>query len=345
MQLMGEDINGEEELDLKAEREEWLETLQPIQERRGVLAYFADVAFVAERVRVGAQVRIKHLAKVGRRCKDTEKLFALAQAVEDFVDGRLAALVEAHPTWPWASRSKGIGHENYPKVVGLIEAFGTYYDPGDPRIPLYVDREPEPYKKVVKGKIVDKIGIWVEGIERLATASKKWKYEGLAVVDGHAQRREAGTKVGWNTQLRMAYFRLGTSLMRAGGVWYTGGQEPEQSKGYVGSKDYLESRYLVEGRRIVPTPKERTCIPCDLVVQEKATRYCPQCGGKLSLKKEPPGVIYLGHLHSQALRMMVKDFSLCQWIVWRQALRLPMPEPYSARMGRTPLDPWKMVDR
>ncbi|GAI90533.1 unnamed protein product, partial [marine sediment metagenome] len=223
-----------------------------------------------------------------------------------------------------------------------------YYDIGDPMIPPYVNRPPSHYLKVEKDKIVEKEGILVEGIERLATPSKLWKYEGLNVdpETGEVPKRRAGHKVGFNMELRMAKYRLCTSLMRAKGIWYYGGSEDGCSPGYEGYRGRIIERKEAGGGKIVPTPTGRMCLNCNIEVKAKKTLYCPNCGEKLSLKKEPLGYLFMGHLHMMALREMAKDFSICMWLVWREALGLPITQPYKVvKLGYRPIDPWKMVDK
>lgn len=342
---MNQPLEQSEELEkLEEPRQVWIE--------KGDLAYWADTALNAERARIAPQVRLAHLAKTGRKSPDTEEYLKLARATEIFADSRLAALIASHPTWPWASRILGAGKENYPKIVGLIEKFARHYDIHNPAeramVPPHVKRLPQPYLQVSKGKIVEKEGIWVEGIERLETPSKLWKYMGLDVdPETHeVPKRRAGKKVGFNMELRMAVYRGGTSLLRAKGIWYYGSDKPGYSLGYEGLRQRIIERMEVNGIQIVPTPKERRCLHCNIEVVEKKTLYCPQCGEKLSLKVEPPGFLFQGHLHMKAMREMVKDFTLCLWLVWREALGLPVTQAYKVvKLNHKPIDPWKMVDR
>lgn len=317
-----------------------------VRAEKGELAYWAVTSFNTEKVTLAAKIRLTHLAKTGRTSPDTEDFLKLAKVTEEFADNRLAFYIVQHPTWPWASRISGVGKENYPKVIGLIEKFARYFDIGDPLIPSYVKRPPEHYLKEEKGKVVEREGIWVEGIERLQTTSKLWKYEGIDVdpKTGEAPKRRAGHTVGFNVELRMAKYRLMTSLMRAKGIWYYGGTDNGCSPGYLGYRRRIVERK--EGIKVVPTPVERMCLNCNLPIKAKKTFYCPKCGEKLSLKKEPPGYLYLGHLHMMALREMSKDFSICMWLVWREALGLPITAPYKVEiLQHKPIDPWKMVDR
>jgi len=313
---------------------------------KGDLAYWADTALNIEKARIAPQVRLAHLAKTGRTSSDTEEFLKLVRLAEDFADSRLAALIILHPTWPWASRILGIGKENYPKVVGLIERFGRYYDIGSPMIPSYVHRVPQHYLKIEKDKVVDKEGIWVEGIERLATPSKLWKYEGFNVDSetGKVPKRRAGQRVSFNMELRPALYRLGSSLLRAKGIWYCGSNDDGYSPGYEGYRGRITERKA--GVKVVPTPAGRVCLNCNIEVIAKKTLYCPDCGEKLTLKQEPAGYLFLGHLHMMAMREMLKDFSICMWLVWREALGLPITQPYKVvKLNHKPIDPWEMIDK
>jgi len=320
-----------------------------IYTEKGDLAYWADASLNIEKPRISGTVRLAHLAKTGRTSPDTERFVELIRnGPEAFADERLAALIVDHPTWPWASRILGVGKENYPKVVGSIEKFARYYDIGNPMIPPYVNRDPQHYLKVEAGKVVEKEGIWVEGIERLATVSKLYKYRGVNVdpETGETPKRRAGHKLSFNAELKMAHYRLDTSLLRATGIWYYGGKEDGCSPGYLGYRDRITERKEAKGVKIVSTPTERMCLNCNIEVKAKKTLYCPNCGEKLTLKNEPPGYLFMGHLHMMALREMSKDFDICMWLVWREALGLPVTQAYKVvKLDHKPIDPWKMVDR
>ena len=132
--------------------------------------------------------------------------------------------------------------------------------------------------------------------------------------------------------------------MRAEGIWYQGSAEDGCSLGYQGYRSRIIQRKEARGIKIIPTPKERMCPNCNIAVTAKKTQYCPTCGTKLTLKNEPPGYLFTGHLHLMAMREMLKDFSLCMWLVWREALGLPVTQPYKVvKLNHKPIDPWKMV--
>lgn len=306
--------------------------IQLTPSRRSSFAMLGKVCLLTEHIRVELTVSEKHLERRRETCPDTLEVLAMARQFEEFVDGKLAQRLVEHPAWPWVSRIKGCGPENVAKVIARIEKFGHWYDVGDLLIPAYVHREPEMYftlipedqEDEVVGNIVDKIdtwlvvekvGIWVAGIERLTTPSK------LRKLAGHmpGMKREAGKKLGYDQTLKMLMWRMGGSLMRAEGKFY----------GFYSSyKAYLINRETAKGTKIMPTPRERFCPACKKEVIKKAARFCPDCNGPLSLKTEPPGVLYQGHLHMMAKARMQQAFLDSLWAAWREALGLPVCIPY-----------------
>ena len=327
--------------------------------RRSGLSVLGEVSLVAEGVRVPLEVRLAHLERRRLTCPVTTELLKLTSDYEASVDAMLARHIAQHPAYPWFSHVKGCGPENIAKVVAEIEAFGRYYPVGDPMIPHYVNREPEEYQKVIDPedyplakhaqvistatyrtlvvteytregrryfhyKVVGKDrnwttevlrGVWVEGIERLATPSK------LRKLSGHMPglKREKGHLLAYNETLKMLMWRMGTSLMRAGGKFYSF---------YSTYKLYLIERETAKGTKIMPTPKVRLCPACQKEVIKRAARFCPDCNGPLSLKTEPPGVLYQGHLHDMAAARMQQAFLDALWAAWRDALGLPVMKPY-----------------
>lgn len=304
--------------------------------RRSPLAVIEDASLTAEKMRVAATVRLKHLAKKGMTCPYTEELLKRVTPLEEWADGTLAELIGGHPTWWWLSHLKGIGRENVSKPVGEIENFGRYYDVGDPEIPFEVKREPEEYIFIDENdKEVVKIGIWVEGIERLLTPSKQ------RVLGGHAPglERKRGVKHSYNAKLKMLFWRVGTSFVRVGDGSY--------ADFYHLYKAYLVVRTDRDGGKIILTPKERFCPKCEKEVVKKAAKFCPDCKGPLSLKQEPPGVLYLGHLDLMARRRMQQLFSDHLNIVWRKTLGLFIRVPYPVEyLGHSAvIGPGDMMDK
>lgn len=133
-------------------------------------------------------------------------------------------------------------------------------------------------------------------------------------------------------------YRLATSLLKAQGKY---------AEFYDAYKLRKTQEYNGRGIRILPTPKGRMCVQCNKVISLKTARFCPDCGGGLTLKNEPESVVWQGHLHQMAMRRMTKLFLHHLWVVWREALRLPSREPYPIEYLKHThvISPWDMVDR
>jgi len=67
----------------------------------------------------------------------------------------------------------------------------------------------------LSGLLVANIG----DIGRFDTVSKLWAYAGLAVHDGHAQKRVKGQKANWNDELKKTAWKIGQSFVKAGGPY------------------------------------------------------------------------------------------------------------------------------
>ncbi|GEM_PF-2145231 len=286
--------------------------------QRSAMATVADVAIGAEHIRVGLQVRKKHLVRRHATCERTDVILERARDFEDWVDDQLKELVSKHPAAPWFLRIKGVGEsEALGKVLGHIEAFGRFYEPGDPLIPDFVNRDPVivPMPTGEPDEFVPRPMIWVEGIERLMTPSKLRKYAGLLP----GMKREAGKESPFNTELRTMFWRVGTNMIRA----------KNKYAGFYDSYKLRKTRQLIaDGYKILPTPKGRFCPACQMEVVMKKALFCPKCGGKLTKKEEPEGVYWQGHVHMMVMRRMIQLFSDHLWVVWREALGLPIRDPY-----------------
>jgi len=341
--------------------EEFMSEERPVavRVRRTPLAMLSDASMAIEHFRVAATVREKHLEKRGQSCPDTQELILRSMDLEDWVNGRLAGYMEPHPAYWWFSHIKGIGKENIAKVIGEIEGFGRFYPVGDSWIPAYVHRLPESYYKLDGSKLVEETGVWVEGIERCTTPSKLRVHAGWAP----GIKRRVGETLRYNARLKMLVWRLAVSLMRVKGYsWvadpsllgYSGDVDKLASKDgkgktlyhvpdparngkfysfYCEYHDYLVRREVAKGTNIIPTPKARFCAACQKDVVKKAAKFCPDCHGPLSLKTEPPGYLYEGHLHNMVMRRTGQLFLDLLWVAWREGLGLPLRTPYSVEYG------------
>lgn len=294
--------------------------------------FFSETAWTMEGARVAAQVRLRHLDRGGRKDPDTEELLKRTKALEDFVDGKLKSYVLEHPTAKWWRRIQGMKLATIAKVIGEIENFGRYYKKGDLMIPNFVTRVTE----------VDEEGtewIWVEGIERLQTPSALRFFAGLTPN----QKREAGVLLDFNLNLKVAAYRLFQySILFGGGKYF---------EFYQNYKSRKRSELELAGVKINPTPRGRFCPKCAVEMKvPKDTRFCPTCNTKLALKNEPEGILFLGHLDAMARRKAIVLFLDHLWLVWREALGLPVTRPYVLTHPEvcgehtTYISPWDMVD-
>jgi hypothetical protein len=91
------------------------------QAKRDALSALVDASIAIEKIRVSVQVRQSHLRKRNKADPETEELCRRLIELEDYVNERIAHLIESHPAYPWFSLVKGVGRENIAKVIGLID--------------------------------------------------------------------------------------------------------------------------------------------------------------------------------------------------------------------------------
>lgn len=272
------------------------------------LSHFTDMHVKAQKVRVAAGNRLAHLKKYGRSDDRCEHIYKMAMNMESTLEEYIAEDFKSHPTYPWTSRIKGCGLEAAAKVIGIIEGV-TFKSTGR------------------------------SGIEAFDTVSRLRRFAGLAPVDGKTEKVSRGQKgLHYSPELRMMLWRLLTSLMRAKGVWY---------EKYKENDDYYTNRFTRNGFRIIETPPGRYCPTCQEIKEvSKTTRNCPDCGDKLMPKREPPHVVFRGHVVNMAKRRTIRLWLDCLYLVWREALGLPVRSPYIVEYGGHDLiDPWSMVDK
>ncbi|GAJ05750.1 unnamed protein product, partial [marine sediment metagenome] len=56
-----------------------------------------DAALAVEKLRVASEVRQSHLARQGNQDPETDELHRRLKDLEEFVDGRVADLIQTHP--------------------------------------------------------------------------------------------------------------------------------------------------------------------------------------------------------------------------------------------------------
>jgi len=96
-------------------------TMEPKQARGSILPALVDASIAIEKIRVSAEVRQTHLRKRLKADPETGELCRRLTELEDYVNGRIAELIENHPAYPWFSLVKGVGRENIAKVIGLVD--------------------------------------------------------------------------------------------------------------------------------------------------------------------------------------------------------------------------------
>jgi len=139
-----------------------------------------DAAVAVEKLRVASEVRQSHFALKGKQDPETDELHRRLKDLEEFVDGRVADLIQSHPAYPWFSRVKGVGGENIGKVIAPID--------------------------IERAKTISALRKFA------GFAPDK---EGKAM-----RRVKGGGKLEYNSQLRSMCWRLATSLKRAKGKYY-----------------------------------------------------------------------------------------------------------------------------
>jgi len=97
----------------------------------------------------------------------------------------------------------------YDKLLTIEESVVEYLASECSRSPIW------PWLSGVKG-IGPRLGGMLVGlidIERAPTVSSLWRYAGLAVIDGKAERREKGKKLPYNDLLKKTCFLIGRSFL------------------------------------------------------------------------------------------------------------------------------------
>ncbi len=262
------------------------------------LSYLDDVVRGVEKLRVASQVRLTHLERQGREDKHTEAVLVDLQRLEDNITGLLKGEMEQHPAWPWLKEVKGAGLENTAKVIGIIEGVN--------------------FKSTGRS-----------GIAAFDTMSKLRRFAGLAPVDGKSERRIKGEKLHYSSELRTMLWRLTQGLMRANGKFYDY---------YIHKKEEYTIKFVNHGIKILPTPKGGwRCVNChtEFEMKNDVAGCCGDPSPDKVLKKETPGVFFLGHLDAMAKRKVTVMFSDMLWKYWRHALGLPCRPSYIA--GKEPV--------
>lgn len=144
----------------------------------------SNALYFIQKARVASQVRQKHLAKRDEVDPITNEFKEKTLALEEWLNGIVRDYVCGHPAYYWFSRVKGIGDLNIGKVVSLVD------------------------------------------IEKCPTISSLWRFAMGAPMpigeDGKSEvekRKRGAGKIHYNSTLKSMMWRLGKSLIRAGGAF------------------------------------------------------------------------------------------------------------------------------
>jgi hypothetical protein len=162
-------------------------------------------------------------------------------------------------------------------------------------------------------------------IERCNTVSQLWAWTGLAVRDGHADRRVKGQKARFDPWLKSKMIKvLGECLIKANSPWRSFYDNYKNRKrntlveacmgcsgtGRLNIVDTEADAVMVDGKK-VKAKKEVTC------------KNCKGTGGPAAWGASDE------HRHAAAKRYMVKMFLQKLYNVWRPLEGLPVREPYA----------------
>lgn len=156
---------------------------------------------------------------------------------------------------------------------------------------------------------------WFDDPAKANTPSKMWKYAGLGVTDGKADRKHKGENIGFNPKLKTHMYKIGKQLFFAKGNYY---------KYYLGEKKLISE-------------KHKPAIDVESLAKKDRVTYW----------QEHPNEWPNGKCHSYAFRKMLKLFLSNFWEVWRDSEGLPKAQPYAeAILGHVDIIHWyEMADR
>jgi len=151
--------------------------------------------------------------------------------------------------------------------------------------------------KGIGGSLAGQLIGQIDDIGKFDTVSKLWRFAGLAVIDGKAERGVFGKKLSFNRRLKSICWIIGGQFLKA--------QTPVYTEVYYAEKE--------RQRRLHPLLVCRQCqVPWDECENRKAHK--PDFTDQ--------------HLHYRAQRKMVKLFLSHLWETWRRMEGLPVTEPY-----------------
>ena len=157
---------------------------------------------------------------------------------------------------------------------------------------------------------------WFDDPSKANTPSKMWKYAGLGVTDGVADRRRKGEKnLGFNPKLKTHMYKIGKQLFFTKGNYY---------------------HYYLEQKEAIAV-KHKPSADVESMEMSERKKYW----------QEHPNEWPNGKMHAYAFRKMLKLFLSNFWEAWRTTENLDTPRPYAeAILGHVDIvHYWEMVDR
>lgn len=144
-------------------------------------------------------------------------------------------------------------------------------------------------------------------VSRFETISSLWAYGGLDVRDGRAPKRRRGEKANWNADLRtLIAYKVPSQFIKA--------------RASFGRQLYDQYKTFYEATHDEKCP---TWSHLDAKVNKAGTKAT--VNGKSCSRK--------GHIHNMTTRKVGKVFISCLWLAWRELERLPVTEPYVAKLS------------
>jgi len=131
----------------------------------------------------------------------------------------------------------------------------------------------------------------IDDIARFDTVSKLWRFAGYAVMDGKAEKNQAGEKSHYNRKLKSICYIIAKSFI------------------YQNTSPY---RDIYDAEKA----KQRELYP-EKMDSDKLDRK----GKKLYLYSD-------AHIHNRAWRKMIKEFLRDVWLTWRRMEGLPVTEAF-----------------
>lgn len=159
-------------------------------------------------------------------------------------------------------------------------------------------------------------------IARANTPSALWRYCGLSVVDGHADRRKKGEKLSFNPWLKSKVLKvMGDCFIKSNSPYrkfYDDYKHRKQSQLVPCDHVAFVDTPGKDGKKPTRTKKQMTAADCKL---------CNGTGMKSWGNSD-------AHRHNAAMRYMVKQFLLDLWKKWRELEGLPVTDSYAvAKLG------------